>query len=469
MKQVKRFLALFLVFAMVIGVKGETKVGAATTQFNLNLKIQKTASGTAKLSWNAVPGATGYEAQYHRDGRNWANDPEYRSGTSYTSTDMLNLVYYFRVRAKFSGSTSEWVEVWVNVSNGSVSPNSGSNKITIPGSGAGGGATPTPTPTPGTGTGGNGGQLASPPVLTNGVNMCHREGQAIAFSWTRATNVTHYTLHLLRVEDRKHIDKSNITDAKYTLGLEAGTYLAWVEAHNSITGQSLNGERGKFSVVSSKYTSDITNVIEEPDNFYVKQATSYTCPLASVVMMFRRGALLNGYSKEDWEKISEGTKRSSWWDPYGCMAHEVYALNMKTICVGTSSINDKVTFFKEKLANNPQGVVISYMRTNGSRWHSVLLTRYDELKGIFYCVDPWTEREDKTPIPTAEIPLTGSLLNGPSYAGYYTKKQSCNNTQEEILREVDQYWELRLNTATNSPDGATGFEEKAGTVIISIK
>ncbi len=106
----KRFWAVILTLVMVFSIIsfGERKVNADTS-FAINLTATKTAAATAKISWNAVPGATGYDVQFHRDGKDWQNDPEYSSGTSYYSTDMLNLVYYFRVRARFSGSTSDWV------------------------------------------------------------------------------------------------------------------------------------------------------------------------------------------------------------------------------------------------------------------------------------------------------------------------------------------------------------------------
>ena len=83
----------------------------------LTVTIEKTAWDSALISWNAVEGAERYEVQYRREAggnytaTDWRADPEYQYGTSYISTDMLNLTYHYRVRAITSAGETEWVSV----------------------------------------------------------------------------------------------------------------------------------------------------------------------------------------------------------------------------------------------------------------------------------------------------------------------------------------------------------------------
>lgn len=68
----------------------------------------------AKISWNPVSGATGYEVQYRTPamgGNEWKTDGDYKTGISYTSTGLGNHNYYeYRVRAYNSGGKSDWVD-----------------------------------------------------------------------------------------------------------------------------------------------------------------------------------------------------------------------------------------------------------------------------------------------------------------------------------------------------------------------
>lgn len=68
-------------------------------------------SWAARISWNAVSGATSYEVQYRtpKTGNAWRTDPDYSSGTSYISTGLKDYNSYdYRVRARNSSSTSDW-------------------------------------------------------------------------------------------------------------------------------------------------------------------------------------------------------------------------------------------------------------------------------------------------------------------------------------------------------------------------
>ncbi|MCR5684234.1 MAG: fibronectin type III domain-containing protein, partial [Lachnospiraceae bacterium] len=151
MGKCKKCLVMLLVFTMIMGIlPADVRLSRseASSTFAINLSAVKCANSQASVSWNEVPGAVGYDLQIHREGRDWGSDSDYNGGTAYISTDLYNLVYYYRVRARFSdGSYSDWVEVWVNISNGAISGNNGSNKIIIPGSGSTLPPTPTPMPT----------------------------------------------------------------------------------------------------------------------------------------------------------------------------------------------------------------------------------------------------------------------------------------------------------------------------------
>ena len=67
----------------------------------------------ARISWNAVSGATRYEVQYRtpKTGNAWKADPDYSSGTSYISTGLKDYDSYdYRVRAVNASGTSGWTE-----------------------------------------------------------------------------------------------------------------------------------------------------------------------------------------------------------------------------------------------------------------------------------------------------------------------------------------------------------------------
>ena len=67
----------------------------------------------ARISWNAVSGATRYEVQYRtpKTGNAWKTDADYSSGTSYISTGLGDYNSYdYRVRAVNANGASEWTE-----------------------------------------------------------------------------------------------------------------------------------------------------------------------------------------------------------------------------------------------------------------------------------------------------------------------------------------------------------------------
>jgi hypothetical protein len=72
-----------------------------------------TNHNSARLSWNAVLTATSYQVQFWSpSGNEWRTDTDYRSGTSYVSTGLVNRPSWsFRVRAVNSAGVSSWTEV----------------------------------------------------------------------------------------------------------------------------------------------------------------------------------------------------------------------------------------------------------------------------------------------------------------------------------------------------------------------
>ena len=81
------------------------------------LSVTRINGKNATVAWSAVSGATSYNVQFRRDGgsgysaTDWKKDPDYSSGTSYVSYEMLNLTYHFRVQAVSAAGVSDWVEV----------------------------------------------------------------------------------------------------------------------------------------------------------------------------------------------------------------------------------------------------------------------------------------------------------------------------------------------------------------------
>ncbi|MCL2771722.1 MAG: InlB B-repeat-containing protein [Oscillospiraceae bacterium] len=93
------------------GFRGSANIDAPT------VTATQATDTTGKVSWNAVSGASYYEAQYQSPNTNnsWVNDTDYKNNTAtfYNPTRMGNgITYYFRVRAVSStGETSDWSNI----------------------------------------------------------------------------------------------------------------------------------------------------------------------------------------------------------------------------------------------------------------------------------------------------------------------------------------------------------------------
>ena len=100
---------------------------------------------------------------------------------------------------------------------------------------------------------------------------------------------------------------------------------------------------------------------------FLKQETGRTCTLSATLMMFRRGALING--DENWNSFTEGNYRSKWWGNGGMvwypksgdMSGATYSI-AKDLKISTDLAARKKYFIKE-LERHREGIVIYYFIT----------------------------------------------------------------------------------------------------------
>lgn len=136
---------------------------------------------------------------------------------------------------------------------------------------------------------------------------------------------------------------------------------------------------------------------------YIKQAESKTCTLASMVMIFRRRAILD--ENEYWWMIREDTMKAQGNWPNGLDSNtryknEEYGLDLKGIRArinyskssngkvtlnSDANVQDTINIIKQYLDNHPEGIVL-YISKPGGWQHAVALIRYDD--SGFYCADP---------------------------------------------------------------------------------
>lgn len=76
-----------------------------------NLTVNESGQGSAYVSWSSASGADWYEVQYYSPKNEmWKDDPDYSSGTSYTSTGLNSYdSYEYRVRSCNAAGDSDWV------------------------------------------------------------------------------------------------------------------------------------------------------------------------------------------------------------------------------------------------------------------------------------------------------------------------------------------------------------------------
>lgn len=113
-------------------------------------------------------------------------------------------------------------------------------------------------------------------------------------------------------------------------------------------------------------------------DFYFAQSGSGRCTIASVAMMLRRAAYLDG--SEGWNAIDEASVSADGWCAVG-VKNEFASAGYDVELVG---IEGSVEALASLLAEHPEGIAAYDPRVP----HAVLLTDYDAESGTFYCADP---------------------------------------------------------------------------------
>jgi hypothetical protein len=188
-------------------------------------------------------------------------------------------------------------------------------------------------------------------------------------------------------------------------------------------------------------TASAAELVDLNDPSVFLKQTPSTCTLYSVLMMFRRAAILNGSTR--WDSFTESNYRGAWWVSGVGIKNSLSGEGMraeKTTLDSAewraSSTQERKRAFIELLEAHPEGIAI--WLAQGS-WHAVLLTDYDSATDTFYCADPAPYA------PEGRIPLTESILALPEYVGLLTGKR--DNTQEDVLTHITAYWAIEEGVA----------------------
>ena len=188
------------------------------------------------------------------------------------------------------------------------------------------------------------------------------------------------------------------------------------------------------------------------DSVFVDQQTSYTCTLASNVMMLRRAALMLG--DPNWMFITEKNCRPTIWSEYGGMICDYkYNGSIKTITVINRRVDElggksnPKQFFINMLKEHPEGVVIY----DYDRPHAILLTDYTD--GQFYCSDPWYE------LPTKRIPISQASISVESAESVWyivspdlhltTGSTNTSTTTSSSVTNVNETWQVNDEAGLN--------------------
>lgn len=113
-------------------------------------------------------------------------------------------------------------------------------------------------------------------------------------------------------------------------------------------------------------------------DFYFAQSGSGRCTIASVAMMLRRAAYLDG--SEGWSAIDEATVSADGWCAAG-VKNEFASAGYAVELVGVEGSAEALAAL---LAEHPEGIAAYDPRVP----HAILLTDYDAESGTFYCADP---------------------------------------------------------------------------------
>ena len=189
-----------------------------------------------------------------------------------------------------------------------------------------------------------------------------------------------------------------------------------------------------FSLAIISHGAEGTVSIND-DAVFLKQQTRVTCTLVSALMLFRRGAIING--NPNWTSFTENTYRKSKWWPSG-LAWNISAEgmtashhNLSEYGLKMGDLDAKRAWFIDMLKKHPEGIMAycSYSRNNA---HAVLLTDYDVLTDTFYCADPsYVIANGRIPLGTSELP------SHVKKAGYGKNGMS---DQDYVISYINEIW-----------------------------
>ena len=188
---------------------------------------------------------------------------------------------------------------------------------------------------------------------------------------------------------------------------------------------------------------EITDEVDEQPFFvYQGNGTSY-CTAASVAMMLRRRAYLDGNSS--WQTITLNSVLGKFWVNGSGMtvrpatySEPSYGLNMSIDCkaAGGYSIPDsqRIQYLSRYLREHPEGIAL-WLKKDNSHMHSVIVTK--EINGVFYCYDPAF--------------TTGNLQRLEDVKNYQWFDANRRLTQSELLNNYFfQFW--YITSSQNSAD-----------------
>ena len=209
-----------------------------------------------------------------------------------------------------------------------------------------------------------------------------------------------------------------------------------------------------FSLAIISHGAESTVSIND-ESVFLKQQTRVTCTLVSALMLFRRGAIING--NPNWASFTEKTYRKSKWWPSGLSwnlsAEGMTAShhNLSEYGLKMGDLAAKRTWFIDMLKKHPEGIMVycSYSRNNA---HAVLLTDYDALTDTFYCADPsYVIANGRIPLGTSELP------SHVKKAGYGKKGMS---DQDYVISYINEIWliESGIDYSNSYNIAATGLE-----------
>ncbi len=140
------------------------------------------------------------------------------------------------------------------------------------------------------------------------------------------------------------------------------------------------------------------------DDVFVKQKSASTCTLASIVMVMRRTAIIEG--DRNFKEITEDSVRSTAWKNGAGLLWNFTSFGM-TVNHGYFSESGNKSELLSLLTKYPQGIV-AYNNGNAGQNHSVVITDYNESEDAFYAADPANNCSD------GRIKLSETTIKGDS-------------------------------------------------------